>query len=476
MLSFSITTLGCKVNQYDSCSIAASLEKKGLTALGPCEGKTDLVVINTCCVTTTAMRKSRQAIPRAIKLSPGAAVLVTGCYSDYNARKIRKLLESLDIPPQRLFIVGHHDNLYASLEEVVQALKNEHPAEVKPASEDNRSPDTIRKRRQAALARQAEDKSKQDGIEKFHGHQRAFVKVQDGCDAFCAYCIVPYTRPRVWSRAIQSVVHECRTLVASGHKEIVLSGVFLGAFGRDTSVRRKWSDEDSKLPQLLREVADIDGLWRVRLSSLEPRDMTEELLWVCRETPAVAPHFHLPLQSGSQKILKKMNRQYTADEFRQTIDLLRGSLENPAITTDIIVGFPGETDEDFAATMEMARDAGFAKIHAFPFSAIEGTAAWEFRNESPKPNVVKERMAQLGQLETQLAQAYRTNFVGKTMEGLVEKARKGSKSRQAMTDRYITVKFKPDANSDELTGKVVRLGIEKVTSQGLDGKFLQLQP
>jgi len=194
------------------------------------------------------------------------------------------------------------------------------------------------------------------------------------------------------------VMDECTNLMGAGHKEIVLAGVFLGAYGRETAIRRRWDGKAAPLIELIRSVAAIDGLWRVRLSSLEPGDLTDDLLALWSDLPNLAPHFHLPLQSGSGRILKSMNRQYTPEQFSQTVRRLREDLDQAAVTTDIIVGFPGESDDDFAQTLDMARESGFAKIHAFPFSAIEGTAAWLRRDEIPPKDVVKDRLARLGKL------------------------------------------------------------------------------
>ena len=311
-------------------------------------------------------------------------------------------------------------------------------------------------------------------LASFPDRQRAIVKVQDGCDAFCAYCIVPYTRSVVWSRSISQITAECRALVAAGHKEIVLSGVFLGAYGRRTALRRRWGRSEAPLIELVRAVAAIEGLWRLRLSSLEPADLTDDLLCLWRELPNLAPHFHLPLQSGSAEILRRMNRQYTPTEYRRTVERLRNALDRPALTTDIIAGFPGESDGDFAETIAVARLAGFSKIHAFPFSAIEGTAAWSRRSEAPPAEVVKARMARLGALEAEMAAAYRRQFVGDVMEGLVERAREGRsqpRTRQAMTDRYLTVRFGAPREAD-LTGQVVALRITAVTKTGLLGRLV----
>jgi threonylcarbamoyladenosine tRNA methylthiotransferase MtaB len=257
-------------------------------------------------------------------------------------------------------------------------------------------------------------------LTRFPGHQRAFVKVQDGCDAFCAYCVVPYTRPIVQWRPPELVEQECRNLLRAGHKELVLCGVFLGAYGRLTARRRRWGGESSLLPDLVRRIGSLPGLWRLRLSSLEPGDLTDGLLDAFRATPAAAWHFHLPLQSGSGRILRRMNRQYAPEDFRRAVGRIRSACPDAAITTDILVGFPGETDGDFGLTLEMARHAEFSKIHAFAFSAIQGTAAWTYRREAPPPAVVRARLSELADSERELAVAYRTQFVGRTMEALVE--------------------------------------------------------
>jgi threonylcarbamoyladenosine tRNA methylthiotransferase MtaB len=502
VLRFLLTTLGCKVNQYDGQAIAAELRRAGL-----CCARTDappeLVVINTCCVTATAMRKSRQAIRRAVRAAPHAAVLVTGCYSDYDARRIHALLAELHVPADRVLLAGHHEDLASRIKELALRLCRRQPLTGcetpgrsglrarhggknirMNASCDARitaSPSTIRTRRQAAVKANVPGTAGLGPLSEFAGHQRAFVKVQDGCDAFCRYCIVPYTRPRLWSRSPEQILAECRRLLGAGHREIVLCGVFLGAFGRPTAVRRRWDDAPAPLVSLLRRVAALDGLWRVRLSSLEPGDVTDDLLRACRECPNVAPHFHLPLQSGSDRILRRMNRQYAADEFRRTVDRLRDALDRPTITTDVIAGFPGETDADFADTLDALRHAGAAKVHAFPFSPIEGTAAWPLRGEAAAAPTVRRRMAELADLERELAAAFRRQFVGEQLEGLVERTPPDDgPTRRAMTDRYLTVEFdaqvqpgKEPARRGDLTGRIVRLRIDRVTSAGLAGTLLE---
>jgi len=468
MARFSITTLGCKVNQYDSAALASRLCCAGMVP-AEADNHPDLVVINTCCITKRAMRKSRQTIRRKLRGNTNAVVLITGCYSDYDTEAIDQVLTSLGIPKHQSHVAGHHSDLDDVIRKIVANLKDNRPKAGQP-TESTHSPSStrcsIRTRRNIAVKRKARGMRQIGSIRVFPDHQRAFVKVQDGCDAFCSYCIVPYTRPVVWSRTIEQVRTECLDLVDSGHKEIVLAGVFLGAFGRQSTIRRRWDNSKASLPELLNQIADIEGLWRVRLSSLEPGDVSAELLDVYRNNEKAAPHFHLPLQSGSRRVLQRMRRQYTPREFRQTVDRIRSALDNAAITTDVIVGFPGESDEDFAETLRMVRYARFAKIHTFPFSAIEGTGAWEYRHEAPPADVVKARLKQLGELESQMATEFRKQFVGRRMEALVESTRPAPGVRQGMTDRYITVRFKPPENT-RLTGKVVALDIDGVWSGGL---------
>ena len=475
---FTLHTLGCKVNQYDGLSATELLQQAGWKP-APRGVAATCVIINTCCVTTVAMRKSRQAIRRAIRKNPHAMVCVIGCYTAYHESRLREMLAAMEIPATQILLASHHDNLAERLDTLIQsaqktdtsAVSGEAVLEKNDENEasDEKTPATLIARRRRAVRAVAHDEM--PNIQAVPGHQRAFVKVQDGCDAFCTYCIVPYTRAKLHSRSVEKIEAECKTLLAAGHREIVLCGVFLGAYGKPTAIRNRWNDPSpiSPLPDLLRRIARLDGLWRVRLSSLEPGDVTDELLDVYTSEPTVAPHFHLPLQAGSAKILRKMNRQYTPDAFAETVARLRNTLDRPAITTDIIVGFPEETEEDFAATLALARQAEFAKIHAFPFSAIEPTVAWKRRRLAPPPPVVRERLARLAALETTLAEAYRLRFLGETVEALVESTRPHPGQQQALTDRYLTVVFnEPTTNT---VGQVVPLHITATTQTGLAGEL-----
>lgn len=258
------------------------------------------------------------------------------------------------------------------------------------------------------------------GLREFSGRTRAFLKIQDGCDASCTYCIIPKLRTRLRSKPIAEAVAEARALVAGGHREIVLTGIFLGAYGRETAIRKRFTQTPSPLAGLVDALAGVDGLERLRLSSLEPGDVDDALLSAIARHSNCVPHFHLPLQSGCGEILRRMNRQYTVDAFVEMIDRVRAALDRPAITTDVIVGFPGETDAMFQETLAVARHAGFCKIHAFPFSPRPGTAAARWNDQYVHQQSVKDRMSTLANLESKLARQYINQFVGQTQRVLVE--------------------------------------------------------
>jgi threonylcarbamoyladenosine tRNA methylthiotransferase MtaB len=506
-----MTTLGCKVNQYESTALSEALVRAGLTPSPHLDDPVELVVIHTCCVTAAAMAKSRRAIARQVRRSRGAAVLVTGCYADYDARRLGQLLAQRGVPPHRAVFAGHHDNLSTRIARALalaaagadrasvrlhrqeqQTSLSEGGACIPPPAASclpASTPSSIQSRRQAAVKQNLPPATAHlPSLKSFPHRHRAMVKIQDGCDAFCAYCIVPYLRCRMGSRPAEAVERECRDLVAAGHREIVLCGVFLGAYGRNSAVG---DGRASQLPHLIRCLGRIEGLWRLRLSSLECGDLTEEFLAACHQTPNLAPHFHLPLQSGSNRLLKRMNRRYTVEQYLQTVARLKDLLDRPAITTDILVGFPGEDEADFAATLAAAGRAGFAKIHAFPFSPIEGTAAWALRHEAPPPPVVKTRLARLVAMERALAAAYREQFVGQQVEALVEGralsrpgsigprrsvallkglARNGSQY-VARTDRYFTIEL---ADPDVQPGQVVLAAVTGTGNTHLPAKLCRV--
>jgi len=425
MKTFSINTLGCKVNQYESQQIRELLAKLGLQQAESPE-KSDLVVINTCCVTHTASAKSRQYIRRAGKVNPDAAVVVCGCLPivqigelDFTANNIHLIRDRADLGAT---LAHATDRLAAPAVSQsaqscsVNTIKSKIDRKSKKEIGDWRLPNADF----STANRESQIPIRLPGLSSFQGQTRAFIKVQDGCDGYCTYCIVPKARPFVHSTPAARVLAEAQALVKAGHREIVVSGIFLGAYGQDTVRRQNWPGRrNDNLADLLDKMANLPGMGRIRLSSLEPADVTPGLLDTLCKHPNIMPHLHLPLQSGSDKILRKMSRQYRVAQFKETIDLLKSRLDRPAITTDIIVGFPGESQADFDQTMNLARDVGFAKMHIFSFSPRKGTAAAKMEGAVDK-KVIRERSEILRALDMELGLRYREQFVGDTAQVLLE--------------------------------------------------------
>ena len=295
--------------------------------------------------------------------------------------------------------------------------------------------------------------------------QRAFLKVQDGCDAHCTYCIIPRLRPRLYSKPIRAAIEEATRLVASGHVEIVLTGIFLGAYGQPTALRRRQANAGAALLAELVEALcrGVPGLKRLRLSSLEPGDLGDHLLDVLASHKQVLPHFHLPLQSGSDEILRRMNRQYRRDEFLRMVERVNASFDRPALTTDIIAGFPGETDEDFRKTVDVVKAARFIHIHVFPFSPRPGTAAARWAGQFIAGRLVNQRMNCLRQMAEQYSLEFRSRFVGQIEHVITERdapAGANQRLRHGRCARYFPIWFDaPDARA----GEVVPVRIEQVT-------------
>jgi threonylcarbamoyladenosine tRNA methylthiotransferase MtaB len=295
-------------------------------------------------------------------------------------------------------------------------------------------------------------------------HQRAFLKIQDGCDAFCTYCIIPTLRSVLWSKPIDDAVNEARRLVDAGHVEIVLTGIFLGAYGHATALRRRQgAGESSPLARLIEALCTrVPGLRRLRLSSLEPGDLNDELFTSLRAHRQVVPHLHLPLQSGSDVLLRRMNRQYTRDDYLRLLDRVAAGWDRVALTTDIIVGFPGESDLCFAQTLDIVNRARFIHIHAFPFSPRPGTAAARWHRDLVHGTVVAKRLAELSRLAARHSHQFRAGFVGQTVEVLTERNRAADSSqmRHGRCERYFDVRFQAPAIGP---GDLVTVRIERAT-------------
>ena len=373
-LSLKTITLGCKVNQYETELVREGLRRIGYEDAGE-DVAADLCVVNTCTVTHEGDAKSRQAIRRLARENPEARIVVMGCYATR--------------APQEL----------AALPNVAEVV-----------TDKREIPDLLGRFGVVDIP---------TGISHFSNHHRAFVKVQDGCLLRCSYCIIPYIRPHVSSRPPQHIVEEVARLVGNGYREIVLTGIHLGHYGVEGNHNRP-KEEWLRLSHLVEQLCELPGDFRIRLSSIEATEVTRELLAVMAANPRrVAPHLHICLQSGSDPVLRRMRRRWGSRLFIDRCRLVRETLDNPAITTDIIVGFPGETEEDFAATLQVARDCHFSKIHHFSFSPRNGTPAAEMPDKVA-PQIKAERIERLIELETELRDNYHRTLLGRELSVLIE--------------------------------------------------------
>lgn len=351
-------TLGCKVNQYETELMNEAFERNGYITVST-DDNPDVIVINSCTVTAESDRKSRQQIRHFKKAYPNAVIAVTGCMPQADPECYKKI-------PQADIIIGNRN--HAHLPECVEQFMTHHEQIVKIAPHDIQSGEQI-------------DVS---AIRNFHEHTRAFVKIEDGCNRFCSYCIIPYARGRVRSKQITYIIQEIDSLYKNGYAEIVLVGINLSAFGTDTG-------ED--LPTLLKKIYEVYPTLRIRLGSLEADLLTPDMISEMSKCKNLCPHFHLSLQSGCDRTLKAMNRKYDSVDFAALIESIRRSFSNPAITTDVIVGFAGETDEDFNKSAEFVKSIGFAKVHIFPYSVRPGTRAEKFDGQVSK--AVKTKRAKM---------------------------------------------------------------------------------
>jgi len=426
MKTFSINSLGCKVNQYEGQQIRELLENFGLHKVESSK-KPDLAVVNSCCVTHTASAKSRQCIRKIRKQSPDSVIVVSGCLPTVQIGELRTAAEDVHLIRNR-----------SDLADMLSSIINNNAATL--TSQRTQScPDTIIKPNNGYKIKHKNKLNHNlnlPPLTSFEGQTRAFLKIQDGCDGYCTYCIVPKTRPFVRSKPVDVVLQEAQALVESGHREIVITGIFLGAYGRQSVRRKGWpNQQDDYLADLLDKIAKIHNLERIRLSSLEPADLMPRLLDTFYSHTNIMPHLHLSLQSGSDKILGKMCRQYKVDEFREKVDMAKSLLDRPAITTDIIVGFPGETDGDFEKTVQMAQTIGFAKMHVFSFSPRKGTVAAKMQ-DTVDSKIIKERSKTLRELDIELGLKYRRQFLGETAKILIENNNGQISGR---SERYFTV-------------------------------------
>ncbi|MDO5382073.1 MAG: tRNA (N(6)-L-threonylcarbamoyladenosine(37)-C(2))-methylthiotransferase MtaB [Eubacteriales bacterium] len=385
MKKVAIHNLGCKVNSYESESMELLLRNAGYEIVPFDENvKADVYIINTCSVTNIADRKSRQMLHKAKKLNKDAVVVAAGCYVQADSEGVKKD-EAVDI------VLGNNMKI-----NIVEALDNYY----KDKDKDSYVTDLSHNTNYENL-----------NIDKVNEHTRAYIKIQDGCNQFCSYCIIPYVRGRIRSRDIQDVITEVKRLSLNGYKEVVLTGIHLSSYGVDNN--------KGSLIEVIEAVHEIDGIERIRLGSLEPRIITDDFVMRLSKLDKVCPHFHLSLQSGCDKTLKDMNRKYTTQEYMAGCDLLRKYYDNPAITTDVIVGFPGETQENFNTTKKFLKDIGFYEMHIFKYSRRKGTVADRMSNQIDD-RIKTERSSELLSLEKEMSAEYRKGYVGSSMKVLVE--------------------------------------------------------
>lgn len=436
MKSVAFHNLGCKVNGYEMDYMQQILKERGYN-LVPFDTKADIYVINTCSVTNMADRKSRQMIHRAKKLNPDAVVVAAGCYVQTSSEAVLKDL-NVDIA------VGNNrkKDLPDILEEYFRRKEQEgetfDPGAKKSFPENNII--------DINHTEEYEDMQLSHTAE----HTRAFIKVQDGCNQFCSYCIIPYARGRIRYRGIEEVVQEVKGLAANGYREIVLTGIHLSSYGMT-----KGNDfTRSRLPELIRAVNDVEGVRRIRLGSLEPRIITEEFVSALADCEKLCPHFHLSLQSGCDSVLQRMNRKYTTREYYEKVEILRRYFDHPAITTDVIVGFPQETEEEFAQTVEFLKKVSFYETHIFKYSKRKGTQAAVMEGQVPE-EIKGQRSDVLLALNEEASTKYREAYIGRQVEFLPEEELwlDGVRYQTGYTREYVKVALQ---TKEELAGRILR--------------------
>lgn len=426
MKKAALHNLGCKVNAYETEAMQEMLEKAGYEIVPFKEGA-DIYIINTCTVTNIADRKSRQMLHRARKMNPDAIVVAAGCYVQAQAEK-------QEIDPCIDIVLGNNrkKDLITVLEEY----------------QKNKAEDTcLEEVEDISRTREYEPLS----LTRPGDHTRAYIKVQDGCNQFCTYCIIPYARGRVRSRTVEDVIREVRSLAENGYREVVLTGIHLSSYGIDF-------DGERHLLELIRAVHEVDGISRIRLGSLEPGIVTEEFAEAIAALPKMCPHFHLSLQSGCDATLKRMNRRYTSGEYYEKCQILRKNFDHPALTTDVIVGFPWETEEEFRQSMEFVDKVDFYETHIFKYSKREGTKAAVMEGQVSE-QVKARRSALMISLGEKKRKAYEESFVGKEVEVLVEEPAviEGRTVQTGHTKEYIKIALEQEK---DLRNQIVKVRID----------------
>lgn len=411
MKFYKTLALGCKVNTYEIQAIKELLDKNGYQESH--DDKCDVFIVNTCAVTQVGEQKSRQMIRKAIKKYPNATHVVMGCYSQLHPEIVKDI--------DNTAIILGTTNRSKIIELLNEYEKNKQ--QIVLVNKENRKEDY------ECLK-----------ITSYSENTRAFIKIQDGCNNFCSYCIIPYTRGNFRSRPKEEIFNEIKELCDHGFLEIVLTGIDSAGYGKE------FKDNSYRFNDLLKDIIEKEPrLKRIRISSMEESELDDEFIDILRNNPVVAPHLHIPLQSGSETVLKRMRRKYNKEQFKSTIDKIRKAVPNIALACDVIVGFPGETEEEFVECMEFIKECGFNYLHVFPYSIREGTPASKMENQVD-PRIKKERVHRLIELGEKLKEDYENQFVGEELNVIVETYNPRTKLYQGYSDNYIEVKVSSDEN------------------------------
>jgi threonylcarbamoyladenosine tRNA methylthiotransferase MtaB len=438
MATVAFHTLGCKVNHYETEAIWQLFKQEGYERTD-FESASDVYIINTCTVTNTGDKKSRQVIRRAIRKNPDAVICVTGCYAQTSPAEIMAI-PGVDI------VVGTQDRV-KMLEYIEQYKQERQPINAVGNIMKNRVYEEL-------------------DVPAFTDRTRASLKIQEGCNNFCTFCIIPWARGLMRSRDPQEVIRQAQQLVDAGYKEIVLTGIHTGGYGEDM--------KDYNLAMLLRDLeAQVKGLKRLRISSIEASQITDEVIEVMDKSEVVVRHLHIPLQSGSNTVLKRMRRKYTMEFFAERLDRLKEALPGLAVTSDVIVGFPGETEEEFMETYNFIKEHKFSELHVFPYSKRTGTPAARMEDQIDE-EVKNERVHRLISLSDQLAKEYASQFENEVLEVIPEEIYKEDPESGlyvGYTDNYLKVVFPA---SEEMVGKIVKVKISKAGYPYNEGQFVRV--
>lgn len=426
----SFTTLGCKVNQFETEAMTEILEKEGFNVVHD-NDNSDIYIINTCAVTKESERKSRQFINRAKRNNPDALVVAVGCSVQLNSKKINEETQvDITIGTKHKGEIGKliKEKLKCNIDDNINVNQEEYLIEDFSGKED----------------------FEELKISTVHDKTRANIKIQDGCSQFCSYCIIPYVRGPIRSRNQKDIIEEVKKIAANGYKEVVINGIHISSYGRDKK-------EQDALIKLIEDINDIDGIERIRLGSLETNIITEDFAKRISQLKKACHHFHLSLQSGSDSVLKRMNRKYTSSEYKNNVQILRKYMPDSGITTDIIVGFPGETDEEFNETYEFVKEIKFSRIHVFKYSIREGTKAAEMENQVDN-KIKSQRSKLLIELGEKVSHNFMKQFINKEVSVLVE-TQKDDNIYEGYTSNYLKVLVKSEK---DIKSQLINVNIKNI--------------